>query len=203
MKGIIFIRSLLFLTCISLILALCACQTSDASHTHSYITIEAVNPTCLSSGRRTYQCADCEYFFKETIPARGHSPDSTGKCTECGHQLVKLSGKLPITISYTWGTNPDNIYTKVNITAVSFSSRPYGSTLIVTLNGKKTYDYKGDVGTTTAKVLVVIKDSKGSVVGSEELYDMHLVVGQAFQKSAEFNVSPDETYTIELRDCSV
>ena len=202
-----FVRVASLILCVLFVVPLCACgssNTSNTSHTHNY-NVETVDATCLKDGQRTYTCKSCDYSYTEKITAdpNRHSIDSTGKCTGCEKQFFRLSNSLPATFSYTWGTKPDNIYTKLNVTGVSFSF--WGDTLRVTINGKKTYDWKGDVGTTRAEILVVIKDSKGNVVGSEKVRNWdELVVGQAFHESAEFSkLSLGETYTVELRDCSI
>lgn len=197
-----FVRVASLILCVLFVVPLCACGSSNTSHTHDY-NKEIVDATCLADGQVTYICKGCDYSFTERRAKTSHSIDSTGKCTGCEKQFFRLSNSLPATFSYTWGTKPDNIYTKLHVTGVSFSF--WGSTLKVTINGKKTYDWKGDVGTTRAEILVVLKDSKGNVIGSEKVRNWNeLVIGQAFQESAEFSkLSLGETYTVELRDCSI
>ena len=62
---------------------------SENIHIHSILTLEAVEPTCTTSGlTEGIYCETCEAVFKRqtTIPALGHKLNS-GTCTVCGKHI--------------------------------------------------------------------------------------------------------------------
>ncbi len=75
----------------------CSCgekQTGEVFATHQYNegTITQA-PTCTNEGSKTVTCTVCNKNEVRTIPALGHSKDSTGKCTLCGLVSLNMTAK--------------------------------------------------------------------------------------------------------------
>lgn len=217
-------KKLLYLTIGLAALLLCSC------HRHYFIEeIERVeNCTAEGYSLRACECGETEktelsaghdwdYNGKScTVPLTckrcgetdgdpfSHSISSDGKCGLCEKEIIKVSTPLPTTVSYNYygGT-----YTKFEAKNVSYFYTSYGTNmnngkLQVFVSGTKTFDWKGNYGTTMVQVLVILKDSNGKIIGSDKITSVldDVVVGQAFSGSVTFdNISTNKEYTVELK----
>ena len=216
-------QSTLIALLLLLLLTLCACET----HTHDYEVTSEKAASCTGQGYITYRCKECGNTYQETLPTAGHSLEEatckqpktckvcgetfggalnhsidplTGKCSYCGEAIITLAKGLPATYAYTWGYGT---YTELKITSVSFTW--FSDELTVHVTGEKTYDWKGDYGTTTPYFLVILRDASGKVLATEKWYSWDdIIVGQTFHGKITFpGVTQGEKYTIELADYEI
>ena len=74
--------------------------TVYGQHNHAYTSAVTTEPSCETSGVRTYTCVDGDDSYTETIPALGHTDDNNdGHCDRCGTQMTggdhcKFCGKI-------------------------------------------------------------------------------------------------------------
>lgn len=216
-------QSVLLVLLLLLLLTLCACET----HTHDYEVTDKKEATCTESGYIVQCCKVCGETSHELLPAAGHDweeatckqpetckvcgetsgtalthsmDSSTGRCEYFNETLISLRKKLPTTIAYKWG---DGTYTELRATSVSYTW--FSDELTVTITGEKTYDWKGDYGTTAPNVLVILRDSVGSVIASDHCTAWDdIIVGQTFHESVTFKgVKKGSKYSVELTDYEI
>lgn len=100
-------------------------------------------PTCVLTGVRTHTCTGCKTTKTESIPAKGHSVNSsTGKCTVCGQQINNVGYSVNYYYLTTSGYYPSTTYKTYQVPVNSYAGSYAPSTPTVTVGGK-TYTFKG------------------------------------------------------------
>lgn len=174
---------------------------------HRYVT-QSSTATCTESGIVTSKCANCNKEITEKVEALGHKYNSYGYCTNCRifKYDIQISVTLPREFKYYYKAT-NHIYSKCLVTDVYFEIQE--SKLIIFFYGSKTYDEDGAYGNNKVDFVYVLKDSKGNILYSDNLFKFGLVVGQNFGTKgyigkttnvSEYSLSPSETYTLEIVD---
>lgn len=134
--------------------------------------------TCTESGIITYTCKTCHKTKSESIQAKGHNYDNHDVCKNCGKYKynIVLTDSLPYSVGYKKASSGD--YTRAEIYSIEFLSSTINY-LCVSVKAKKTYDWKGDLGTTAIafKIKIVCKKNN-EVVCVIDVFRAGYAVGQ-------------------------
>ncbi len=91
---------------------------------HAYYINERVEATCTKEGYEEYKCSECKDKYKESIPAKGHTPgeaptlEASQVCVDCKTVLAKAVDYMPyrdsdLAINYYYKYNKSETVTKV------------------------------------------------------------------------------------------
>lgn len=162
---------------------------------HHYWELVSDTATCQHDGVATYKCSGCGGTKTEESPRKEHDfYNITNECKWCGKYKydITVEGGLPCSASYGYlmSSGAINYYSQFEITELSFRTYKYGSNLELYGILNKTYDKKGENGTTLAMFNVkLVSEDNDEILEVLEVVVTNTMVGQKAKFNKRFKLS--------------
>lgn len=162
---------------------------------HHYWKLVSDTATCQHDGVATYKCSWCDETKTEESPRKEHDfNNETNECKWCGKYKydITVESGLPCSASYGYlmSFGAINYYSKFEITELSFRTYEYGSNLELYGTLNKTYDKKGEDGTTLIMFNVkLVSEDTDEILEVVEVGVRNTMVGQKAKFHEKFELS--------------
>ena len=140
------------------------------------------------------------------VNSSDHSQTTNVKSAPALKEIAITLPQTPVTVDYLGGST-STVFTETIVNSITFEQKDLKASdgaddmrIKFILNCKKTDDWKGDKGTETSHVRLIIKNSAGEIIETKSLYKMTVSVNQIFDLDCEAVLNANDTYVIELDD---